>query len=203
MSDLLVDVNLTWLLCLILGYLLGSIPFGLILVKIAGLGDIRQMGSGNIGATNVLRTGNKSLAIATLLLDGLKGTLAVILASYWGKDMALIASFGSFIGHLFPIWLKFKGGKGVATALGIFLGLNGLWGVSIMGVWISVAFLGRMSSLASLISIAFAPLYGWFFLGYQYALFALIIMGLVWIRHYQNIYRIIKGIEPKIGQKSN
>ena len=135
------------------GYLLGSVPFGLVVTRLAGLGDLRTIGSGNIGATNVLRTGRKGLAAATLLLDGGKGAAAVLIAALWGPDMALTAAFGAVLGHLFPVWLGFKGGKGVATTLGVFLALSPLLGAACCALWLIFAFLFRYSSLAALLSL--------------------------------------------------
>ncbi len=147
MPQLLGSLQFTWpyYLGALLGYLLGSIPFGLVLTRLAGLGDIRKIGSGNIGATNVLRTGRKGLAAATVLLDGGKGTAAVLIGQHWGPDMAIIAGLAAFIGHLFPAWLGFKGGKGVATGLGVLLGLNFFVGLIACAVWLLVAFTARFS----------------------------------------------------------
>ena len=147
------------------GYLLGSLPFGLLVTKMAGLGDIRQLGSGNIGTTNVLRTGRKDLAAATLLLDGGKGAAAVLIAQFfWGPDMALLAGLGAVIGHLFPVWLKFKGGKGVATTLGTLLALDFAVGAGACLTWLAVALILRYSSLAALLAVASAPVFAWFWL---------------------------------------
>src|SRR5215470_15277351 len=160
MSDIGIDIGpFPQIAAAILGYLLGSIPFGLLLTRLAGLGDIRKIGSGNIGATNVLRTGNKGLALATLLLDGGKGAVAVLIARAVQPDLAVIAGAGAFIGHLFPIWLKFKGGKGVATALGTLLALNWEVGVLCCLTWLLVAVVFRCSSLSALLAIALSPVY--------------------------------------------
>ncbi|HEX6978058.1 MAG TPA: glycerol-3-phosphate 1-O-acyltransferase PlsY [Alphaproteobacteria bacterium] len=194
------------------GYLLGSVPFGLVLTRLAGLGDIRKIGSGNIGATNVLRTGRKGLAAATLLLDGGKGAAAILIAQGWGPDMALMAGYGAVLGHLFPVWLKFKGGKGVATTLGALLAIHFPTGLAACLTWLAVAALFRYSSLAALIAVAAAPLYALYLpllwapgsvaLGDpQVAEFAAIIAVLVWIKHHGNIRRLLAGTEPKIGQK--
>ncbi|TIS00769.1 MAG: glycerol-3-phosphate 1-O-acyltransferase PlsY, partial [Mesorhizobium sp.] len=145
-------------LALIFGYLLGSIPFGLLITRAAGLGDVRQIGSGNIGATNVLRTGNKGLAAATLLLDALKGTAAVLIAGHFSPDFGLLAGFGALLGHLFPVWLGFKGGKGVATYLGVLLGLAWQGMVVFAVVWLAMAFLFRYSSLAALAATVVVPI---------------------------------------------
>ncbi len=185
------------------GYLLGSIPFGLLLARLAGLGDIRKLGSGNIGATNVLRSGRKGLAAATLLLDGGKGVAAVLLAGNGGPDMQLTAALGALLGHLYPIWLRFKGGKGVATALGLLLALTWKVGLAACATWLVVAGLFRFSSLAGLLALAAAPLYVWWFHGdWQLVELAAIVAAFVWLRHRANIGRLIKGEEPKIGRKS-
>src|ERR1700757_3150765 len=152
-----------WLpLALILGYLLGSIPFGLVLTKLAGTEDLRSIGSGNIGATNVLRTGRKGLAAATLLGDALKGTLAVIIAGYYGgPDAAMLAALGAFLGHLFPVWLKFRGGKGVAVYIGVLLGLFGPAALLFCAIWLLVAVIPRYSSLSALIASLVTPIFLW------------------------------------------
>ncbi|MEQ8356692.1 MAG: glycerol-3-phosphate 1-O-acyltransferase PlsY [Kiloniellaceae bacterium] len=185
------------------GYLFGSVPFGLLLTRLAGLGDVRQIGSGNIGATNVLRTGNKGLAAATLLLDGGKGAAAVLIAQQLGDpDTALAAAFGAVLGHLFPVWLGFKGGKGVATTLGVFLALSPLLGAACCALWLIVAFATRYSSLAALLSLAAAPLLSWFLLGdLQMVQLTGALALLVWLRHHQNIRRLLTGQESKIGGK--
>ncbi len=196
------------------GYLLGSIPFGLMLTRTAGLGDIRAIGSGNIGATNVLRTGRKDLAAATLLLDGGKGAAAALIAARWGPDTALMAALGAVLGHMFPVWLKFRGGKGMATVLGALFGIY--WPVALAAclTWILVAVLSRFSSLSSMLSTAATPLYAWLLTGgirfgdgasrvtagdLQLIQFCAILAVLVWIRHHQNIRRLLKGEEAKIG----
>ncbi len=186
------------------GYLLGSIPFGLLLARLAGLGDIRKIGSGNIGATNVLRTGRKGLAAATLLLDGGKGAAAVLLAGAWGPDMQLTAALGALLGHLYPVWLRFAGGKGMATALGVLLAIAWQVGLAACATWLVVAGLLRYSSVAGLMSLAAAPLYAWWFRGdLQLVELAAIIAAFVWLRHRANIARLIKGQEPKIGRKTS
>ncbi|MEM7214256.1 MAG: glycerol-3-phosphate 1-O-acyltransferase PlsY [Pseudomonadota bacterium] len=186
---------------LLFGYLLGSIPFGLILTRFAGIGDVREIGSGNIGATNVLRTGNKKIAALTLLGDLLKGTVAVITAAQYGPDPAVLAGLGAFVGHCFPVWLRFKGGKGVATYIGILLGFT--WKVMLVFAvtWLLVAAVTRFSSLAALVASLATPIV-LFVLGHvQWAeLFALLTI-LLWIRHRENITRLIKGQESKIGKK--
>ena len=190
------------LAALALGYLLGSIPFGLVLTRMAGFGDIRAIGSGNIGATNVLRTGNRKLAAATLLLDGLKGTVAVLLAGWWlGPTAALAAGLGAFLGHVFPVWLGFKGGKGFATYLGVLAGLY--WPAALLSaaIWLGVAVALRFSSLAALTASLATPI-ALFFFGQpaMAALFAALTV-LLWIRHEQNIRRLFAGTETRIGQK--
>jgi glycerol-3-phosphate acyltransferase PlsY len=190
------------LAALVAGYLLGSIPFGLVLTRLAGLGDIRRMGSGNIGATNVLRTGNKALAATTLLLDAGKGAAAALIAlHFYGYDMAVTAAFGAFLGHLFPVWLKFRGGKGVATALGVLLALGWPVGLIACAVWLVVAAVFRYSSLAALLALASAPVAAWFLPNPQLAQLALAIAVLVWAKHHANIRRLLAGEEPKIGKR--
>jgi acyl phosphate:glycerol-3-phosphate acyltransferase len=191
------------LLGAVLGYLLGSIPFGLLLTHAAGLGDIRKIGSGNIGATNVLRTGRRGLAAATLLLDGGKGALAVLIARHWGLEVAVLAGAGAMLGHLFPVWLSFKGGKGVATGLGVLLALDWRIGVIACATWLAVAFLFRYSSLAALLAFALSPVIAWFFGAHLLAAIALFLAALVWLRHHQNIRRLLKGEEPKIGKRKD
>ncbi|MGF1607775.1 MAG: glycerol-3-phosphate 1-O-acyltransferase PlsY [Kiloniellales bacterium] len=186
------------------GYLLGSLPFGLLLTRLAGLGDVRKIGSGNIGATNVLRTGRKDLAAATLLLDGGKGAAAVLIASLWGPDMALMAGFGALLGHLFPLWLRFKGGKGVATALGVLLATAWPVGVAACVTWLVVAALFRISSLSALVSVALSPVFAWYLRGdWQLVQFAAILAVVIWLRHHANIRRLLKGEEPRIGRKKD
>ena len=187
---------------LILGYLLGSIPFGLVLTRLAGTQDLRSIGSGSIGTTNVLRTGRKDLAAATLLGDMLKGTVAVIIAGYFGgPDAAMAAALGAFLGHLFPVWLKFRGGKGVAVYIGVLLGL--LWPAALAFclIWIAVALLTRYSSLSALIASLVTPILLWW-LGHLAlaALFAVLTL-LVFYAHRENIRRLLAGTEGKIGQK--
>jgi len=183
------------------GYLLGSVPFGLLLTRFAGLGDIRRIGSGNIGATNVLRTGRKSLAAATLLLDAGKGALTVMLGDLYGPDIAIVAGLGAMLGHLFPVWLRFHGGRGVATALGVILALSWQAGLAALMVWIAVAALFRYSSLAALVAAAAAPVIAWFIATQQLAEFFALIAVLVWMRHAGNIRRLIRGEESRIGAK--
>jgi glycerol-3-phosphate acyltransferase PlsY len=187
----------------LVGYLLGSIPFGLILTRLAGLGDIRKIGSGNIGATNVLRTGNKALAAATLLLDGGKGALAVLVANaLFGPDMAIMAGGGAILGHLFPVWLRFKGGKGVATTLGILLALDWRVGVLACLTWLAVALLFRISSLAALAATATAIGYTAWLGTRQEVQFVAFLAILVWVSHRANIGRLLRGQEPRIGRQA-
>ena len=188
-------------IALIFGYLLGSIPFGLLLTRAAGLGDVRQIGSGNIGATNVLRTGSKKLAAATLVLDALKGTTAVLIAGHFAPELSLAAGFGALLGHLFPVWLGFKGGKGVATYLGVLLGLAWQGALVFAIVWLAMAFLFRYSSLAALTAAVAVPIALFFLSPPQIAgLFA--VMSLIVIaRHHENISRLLAGTEGRIGGK--
>ncbi|MDQ7246784.1 glycerol-3-phosphate 1-O-acyltransferase PlsY [Dongia sedimenti] len=202
MSDIGLDMNGPFLIAAaVLGYLLGSIPFGLLLTRLAGLGDIRNIGSGNIGATNVLRTGNKGLALATLLLDGGKGAAAVLLARVVQDDLAVVAGAFAFLGHVFPVWLKFKGGKGVATALGTWLALA--WPIGILAClsWLIIALIFRYSSLSALLAVALAPVYAIWLGTPPLVWFGIGVAILVWIRHHENIRRLLKGEEPKIGKK--
>jgi glycerol-3-phosphate acyltransferase PlsY len=186
---------------LVFGYLLGSIPFGLVITRIAGMGDIRAIGSGNIGATNVLRTGNKLLAALTLLGDAGKGAVAVLIARALGPESAAIAGLGAFLGHLFPVWLGFKGGKGVATYLGLLAAYAWPAALAFAGFWLAVAFLTRYSSLAALIAAAATPvvlaaLNDWLGVG----LFTVLTV-LVFIRHHANLSRLMRGEESRIGQR--
>jgi glycerol-3-phosphate acyltransferase PlsY len=185
------------------GYLLGSIPFGLLLTTLAGLGDLRKMGSGNIGTTNVLRTGRKDLAALTLLLDAGKGAAAVLIASRWGPDMAIVGGYGALLGHLFPVWLGFRGGKGVATALGVLLAVEPAVGAVVCAAWLAVALVFRISSLAALISLASAAGWAWWITAdRQVTEFAAIVAVVVWLRHIGNIRRLLAGTEPRIGKRS-
>jgi glycerol-3-phosphate acyltransferase PlsY len=192
------------LIALVVGYLFGSIPFGIILTKLAGGPDLRSIGSGNIGATNVLRTGNKKLAAATLVGDMLKGTVAVLVAWHWlgGPQAALAAAVGAFLGHLFPVWIGFKGGKGVATYLGVLIGLNGWIALAFAAIWLAVAYLSRYSSLAALTASVLTPLLLWFAAGMHLAAVIMAALTLLlWIMHRTNISRLLAGSEGKIGQK--
>jgi len=186
----------------LLGYLLGSIPFGLILTRLAGTQDLRAIGSGNIGATNVLRTGRKGLAAATLVCDALKGTLAVVIAGYFdGPNAAMLAALGAFLGHLFPVWLKFRGGKGVAVYIGVLLGL--FWPAALVFcvIWLATAFTSRYSSLSALVAAFVTPIFLWWF-GHPAlaSLFAVLTM-LLFYMHRENIKRLQAGTEGKIGAK--
>ena len=186
----------------VLGYVLGSIPFGLLLTRMAGLGDVRSIGSGNIGATNVLRTGNKKLAAATLLLDALKGTAAVWLGYLvFGQDAGLIAGFMAFIGHLFPVWLGFKGGKGVATYIGILLGIAPALVLIFAFVWLTIAYMSRYSSLSALVATLVIPVALWILGQEKMALVMAAMTVITWWKHKANIERLILGTESKIGQK--
>lgn len=189
------------ILALVFGYLLGSIPFGLLLTRAAGLGDVRKIGSGNIGATNVLRTGNKGLAAATLLLDALKGTAAVLIAGHFAPDLAIWAGLGAFLGHLFPAWLGFKGGKGVATYLGVLVGLA--WQVALIFavVWLVMAYLFRYSSLAALTAAVVVPIALYLLSTPRIAALFVVMSIIVFIKHRANISRLLAGAEGKIGAK--
>ena len=187
------------LAALALGYLLGSIPFGLLLTRAAGLGDIRSIGSGNIGATNVLRTGHKGLAAATLLFDALKGLIAVLVARTFGPEAALAAGGGAVLGHMFPVWLSFKGGKGGATVLGVFLGLS--WPIVAVGavVWLLILVTVRYSSLATLLATALGAASAWWLSPRPVAVLAAVLVVLVWAKHHENIRRLLAGTESKVG----
>jgi acyl phosphate:glycerol-3-phosphate acyltransferase len=200
MADLAAPALGTLLSCLVFGYLLGSIPFGLVVTRLAGLGDIRKIGSGNIGATNVLRTGNKPLAALTLLGDGGKGAAAVLAASHFGPHAAAAAGLGAFLGHLYPVWLNFKGGKGVATYLGVLAAYAWPAALAFAVIWLAVAFLTRYSSLAALLTSAATPIVlagfsDWLGVG----LFTVLTV-LVFIRHHANLSRLMRGEESRIGQ---
>jgi acyl phosphate:glycerol-3-phosphate acyltransferase len=183
----------------ILGYLCGSIPFGLILTKAAGLGDVRSIGSGNIGATNVLRTGNKKIAALTVLCDALKGTVPTMIAGqYFGPDAAIVAGLSALAGHIFPVWLGFKGGKGVATTIGVLFGLYWPLGLAFLAAWLGMALIFRISSLSALTASALMPVICLVIGRYDLALAALAIAGAIWIMHRANIARLVAGTEPKI-----
>ncbi len=183
------------------GYALGSIPFGLIFTRLAGLGDVRAIGSGNIGATNVLRTGRKGLAAATLLGDALKGTAAVLIALRFNLEPALAAGLGAFLGHLFPVWLGFKGGKGVATFLGVLLALSPVGLAAFAAIWLGLAFGLRYSSLAALAASAATPVVLWALGQPGVAWLFLLLAALLWWKHAPNIRRLLAGTEGRIGQK--
>lgn len=189
-------------LSLAIGYLLGSIPFGLVLTRLTGAGDLRAIGSGNIGATNVLRTGRKGLAAATLLLDMAKGAAAVMIGQRYGADQAVIGGVAAFIGHVYPVWLKFRGGKGVATMLGITLALNWVLGIVFAVVWLAALAVTRISSVSGMAAAVSAPIVASLFgqMGLGYALLGLAIIVL-W-KHRANIGRLIDGTEPKVGKSS-
>ena len=193
----------TFLLPLLVGYALGSIPFGLLITKTAGVGDIRAIGSGNIGATNVLHTGRKGLAAMTLLADALKGTIAVYIFLASGAETAVIAGLGAFVGHILPVWLKFKGGKGVAVYVGVLLGLTLTGFLTFAVVWLAMAAIFRYSSLAALTATVAVPLILWV-LGEQsnFTCGILALMTIIaWIKHHSNIQRLLNGSEGKIGNK--
>ncbi len=198
------DITLWWPLIagLVAGYLLGSVPFGLVLVRLGGYGDIRKIGSGNIGATNVLRTGNKFLALLTVILDSGKGAVAVLIGGYYyGPDMAVMAGGGAFLGHLFPIYLKFKGGKGVATTLGTLTAIAWPVGLLACATWLATTAIFRISSLAALMAMLAAPFFAAYFASPQIVEFSAFLAVLVWVRHHANIRRILRGEEPRIGKK--
>ena len=189
------------LLAFAVGYLFGAIPFGLILTRLAGSGDIRSVGSGNIGATNVLRTGHRSLAAATLIGDMLKGTAAVLIMNWIdGTDAALVAGLGAVLGHVFPVWLRFKGGKGVATYIGVLIAISWPIGAAFGSIWAAVAALTRYSSLSGLIASAAMPMLLWVYVDRKSALLFLVLTVLIWLRHSANISRLWAGTEAKIGQ---
>lgn len=186
----------------VLGYLLGSIPFGMVIARLLGLGDLRQIGSGNIGATNVLRTGSKRAALATVLLDSGKGALAVLLARCFAGDVAaMLAGGAAFLGHCFPVWLGFRGGKGVATFLGTLIALHWPLGLGACAIWLLTAIISRISSLSALMAAAFAPVLAWAMGRSDLILICLFITALIFIRHRTNITRLLDGSEPRIGRK--
>lgn len=197
-------------LFVILGYLMGSIPFGLLLTRMAGMGDVRKIGSGNIGATNVLRTGHKGLAAATLLLDGLKGLVPVLIAGYYAPDFMAMAGAAAFLGHVYPVWLHFKGGKGVATFMGVLLALSWSAGLAVIAIWAIALALFRYSSVSSLAAAAAAPFLIWAFETPDGALWSFdarlsamwvfVMTVVVFLRHRENIHRLLAGKEPKVGQ---
>ena len=189
------------IVALVCGYLLGSVPFGLLVTRMAGLGDVRKIGSGNIGATNVLRTGNKGLAALTLLLDALKGTVAVSVASRWGLEPALAAGLAAFLGHLFPVWLRFKGGKGVATYLGVLIAFAWKGALVFAAVWIAVAVVSRYSSMSALVAAIASPIALYLFGLPTHAMILAAMSIIVFIKHRPNIERLLARTESKIGSK--
>jgi glycerol-3-phosphate acyltransferase PlsY len=203
------DTLTTWniaafpaIIAAVLGYLSGSVPFGLILTRMAGLGDVRSIGSGNIGATNVLRTGNKRLAAATLLLDALKGTVPAALGyHFFGVEGGVIAGFAAFLGHIFPVWLGFKGGKGVATYIGVLFGLDWRMGLAFLVVWIATAAITRYSSLSALVATVVIPVAHVFLGDVRITLVLAVMSIIVWIKHNANIGRLLAGSEGRIGNK--
>jgi glycerol-3-phosphate acyltransferase PlsY len=198
---MLADWSLYYLLALAVGYLLGSIPLGLILTRLAGHGDLRDIGSGNIGATNVLRTGNKALAALTLILDALKGTAAVLIGARFGPNVAILGGVGAFLGHLFPVWLGFRGGKGVATYIGVLLGLYWPAAIAFCAIWLLVALITRYSSLSALVASAAVPCLLWFMGETRIGVLFLIFTLLLYWRHADNIGRLLRGEEGRIGTK--
>jgi len=188
---------------LIVGYFLGSIPFGLFFTRVAGLGDIRDIGSGNIGATNALRTGNRWVAGGTFLGDMGKGALAVLLARQFGPDMAIIAGFGALIGHIFPVWLRFKGGKGISTYIGILLALSWPVGLLFCATWLAVTLTFRISSLSALVASLLSPVYFAWLDQWQMVELSIVLVFLVFFAHRENIARLLAGTEPRIGNKDD
>ena len=201
MPEITTDPSLL-ILTAVLAYLLGSVPFGIVITRALGLGDLRQIGSGNIGATNVLRTGNKGAALATLVLDAAKGGIAVLIArAALGEDAAQLAGLAAFLGHLFPVWLGFKGGKGVATFLGTLIALSWPVGLAACGTWLVAALVTRISSVAALTAAGTSSLWLFWFGEGRMLLLVVLLTILVYIRHAENLKRIKAGTEPKIGQK--
>src|SRR5271163_1207471 len=200
---MLMSADLFLIVAFLIGYLFGSIPFGLVLTRLAGTADLRSIGSGNIGATNVLRTGHKGLAAATLLLDMLKGTAAVVISGYLGgPDAAMVAALGAFLGHLFPVWLKFKGGKGVAVYIGVLLGL--FWPAALVFclIWLATAVTSRYSSLSALVASFVTPIFLWWFGHLALAALFAVLTLLLFYMHRENIKRLQAGTEGRIGAKT-
>jgi glycerol-3-phosphate acyltransferase PlsY len=199
-----IEQALPWLLvALSVGYLAGSVPFGVLVAQVFNLGDLRKIGSGNIGATNVLRTGNKLAAFTTVLLDALKGAVPVLIfLNLWGDLAGQAAGLGAFLGHCFPVWLRFRGGKGMATYLGVMLAVHPLTWVALCLTWLATAALTRISSAAALAAAASGPAWLILFGRWEAVLLSIILGVLVWIRHHTNISRILRGEEPKIGKRS-
>ena len=201
MENPVADITILHQISAVVGYLVGSIPFGLLLTRLTGKGDIRAIGSGNIGATNVLRTGSKGLAALTLLLDGGKGAAAALFMGQWGLDMALLAGLFAVVGHDFPIWLRFRGGKGVATTIGVLLSLAWPVGLITCAVWLVTAVVSRYSSLAALVSLAASPFVMFWFADTPRTVIAVLMALLAFARHQENIRRLLKGEESRIGGK--
>lgn len=193
--------NLAALLAIALGYLLGAVPFGVLLTRFAGLGDVRMIGSGNIGATNVLRTGNKGLALLTLLLDGGKGAAAFLIAQQIAPDVAPLAGAAAFLGHLYPVYIGFRGGKGVATFAGLLLAMNLLVGFLFVATWLIVLAVFRMSSLSGLVAALLTPLYAWFLADERLVILSGALTIAIIFKHEANIRRMLKGEEPQVGAK--
>lgn len=189
-------------LCFALGYLFGSVPFGLLITRLSGHGDVRKIGSGNIGATNVLRTGARWAAVLTLLCDAGKGALAVLIARhFFGANGALVAGLAAVLGHIFPVWLKFQGGKGVASSLGVMLAVCPPAGVAMLATWLAIAYLSKISSLSALITVLLAPAYAILFGRLTAAALALVIAIIIIATHHENIRRLFRGCEPHIGRR--
>jgi glycerol-3-phosphate acyltransferase PlsY len=184
------------------GYLSGSVPFGVLVARFFNLGDLRKIGSGNIGATNVLRTGSKLAAFTTLMLDALKGAVPVWIFLGWGDLAGQAAGLGAFLGHCFPVWLRFQGGKGLATWFGIMLAIHPLTWMMLCLTWLAAAFLTRISSVGALAASASAPLWLILFGRWEAVLLAIVLGVLIWLRHYANIWRILRGEEPRISRKN-
>jgi acyl phosphate:glycerol-3-phosphate acyltransferase len=202
MPDFAAVTPLMALAAIVAGYLSGTIPFGLLFTRWAGLGDVRKIGSGNIGATNVLRTGNKRVAAATLIADALKATIPVLVFKYLGGETAgLIAGLAAFAGHLFPVWLRFKGGKGVATNIGLLFGLYWPLGLIFLAMWLGMAALFRLSSLSALTAAALSPVWAWLLGKSNFVVALIVIAAAIWIMHRANIARLLRGEEPRIGGK--
>jgi glycerol-3-phosphate acyltransferase PlsY len=201
------STHIVWLgafVCVALGYLLGSIPFGLIVTRLAGLGDVRKIGSGNIGATNVLRTGKKWAAALTLLLDCGKGAAAVLIAhTYYGIEGGVVAGIAATLGQIFPVWLRFKGGKGAATFVGVMLAAYWPTGALVIATWLAVAYFSRISSLSTLIAAALAPAYTIAFGRLSESLLALLLAVVIFITHHENVHRLWRGEEPRIGSRKS
>ena len=200
MSSFSMEASILTFSVISFSYLLGSIPFGILVSKVFGLGNLRDIGSGNIGATNVLRTGNKLAALITLILDGLKGVLVVVVARFISEDAAITASIFVIIGHIYPVWLRFSGGKGVATFIGAILALSFVTGLLVCFIWIIIALIFRYSSLSAMVSSASAPIGVFLFYDNEALVVTLFMTVLIWYRHKDNIRRLIDGSEAKIGK---